>query len=70
MQIREEDMLIKIGDLVRVKESWTWVYERFEGKIGLVVEVITSINDISMVKVDFGNHHFYFNYNTVEIICE
>lgn len=63
-------MLIKIGDLVRVKDSWTWVYEKFEGKVGLVVAIITTDHDISMVKVDFGYHSFFFNYNTVEVLCK
>ena len=61
---------MQIGDLVRVKESWTWVYERFEDKVGLITEVLTTLNDVTMVKVDFGYHTFYFNYDTVEIVCE
>lgn len=59
---------MKVGDLVKVKDSWVWVYERFEGKVGLIVETVATINGISMVKVDFGNHQFYFNYDTVELV--
>ena len=61
---------MRVGDLVRVKDRWAWVYERFEGKIGLIVEIIETNAIGEMVKVDFGHHSFYFNYDTVEVVCE
>jgi hypothetical protein len=57
---------MRVGELIRVREEWTWLCSEFEGKVGIVTRVIL----LHHPRVQFlmGGSYYILQLDMVELV--